>query len=106
MKEYLPYMAFLVSVIACALSAWTVVRAGRWRESDSAKELMRRVGVTERTIDLHAQRLGQIEEDIAALPTKADFARLEGEIQTTCKIADRTERAVGRLEGFLMEGKR
>ncbi|WP_370236552.1 hypothetical protein [Brevundimonas sp.] len=105
MRELLPYFALAVSVIACALSAWTAVRAGRWRESDSAKELMRRVGESERLIGLHAQRLLQIEEDIQALPTKADFARLEGEIHLTCKIADRTERAVARLEGFLMERK-
>jgi hypothetical protein len=101
----LPYFALAVSVIACALSAWTAVRAGRWRESDSAKDLMRRVDATERKGELHGQRLDQIEEDILGLPTKADFARLEGEVTTTCKIADRTERAVARLEGFLMERK-
>ena len=106
MRELLPYFALTVSVIACALSAWTAVRAGRWRESDSAKDLMRRVGDTENTIRLHAQRLGQIEEDIAALPTKADFARLEGEIVSTCRIADRTEQAVLRLEDYMIKGGR
>lgn len=105
MRDLLPYFALLISAIACAVSVITLFRSGRWRESDAAKALLARVGTTEKSLMLHDQRLSQIEDDIAALPTKADFARLEGEILTTCKIADRTERAVVRLQDYLMERK-
>lgn len=106
LQAFLPYLSVLVSLCAVGISLWVAVRAGRWRDSEAAKALVERVAAVERLVGLHAQRLEQIEEDIAGLPTKADFARLEGEIVSTCKIADRTERAVLRLEGFLMEGRR
>lgn len=103
LQALLPYLSVLVSLCAVGISLWVAVRAGRWRDSEAAKALVERVASVERLVGLHAQRLGQIEEDIAGLPTKADFARLEGEINTTCKIADRTERAVVRLEDWLRE---
>ncbi len=106
MRELLPYFALLLSAISCAIAAWTAVRAGRWRDSEAAKALVERISGVERTTGLHEQRLGQIEEDILGLPTKADFARLEGEIVSTCRIADRTEQAVLRLEDYMMKAGR
>lgn len=105
MTGLLPYFSLAIAVIACGLSAWTAVRAGRWRDSDAAKALDARLVKVESDTGLHAQKIGQIEEDIAALPTKADFARLEGEVNTTCRIADRTEKAVLRLEDWWVKGK-
>lgn len=106
MRELLPYFSLAIAVIACCISGWVAIRAGRWRDSEAAKALVDRLGAVERTSGLHAQRLEQIEEDIAGLPTKADFARLEGEIVSTCRIADRTEQAVLRLEDYMMKGGR
>lgn len=106
MRELLPYLALLVSVVACTISAWTAIRAGKWRDSEAAKALVERIAGVESRVGLHAQRLEQIELDIAGLPTKADFARLEGEIASTCRIADRTEQAVLRLEDYMMKGAR
>ncbi len=103
MREFLPYAAFTVSVIACAISAGVAVRAGRWRNAEGHAALVRRVGDLESGARLVGQRLDDLEEDVRNLPTKADFTRLEGEIKTTCAIADRTEKSVVRIESFLME---
>lgn len=103
MREMLPYFALLISVISCAIATWTAVRAGRWRDSEAAKALVDRISSVERTSGLHAQRIEQIEEDIEGLPTKADFARLEGEVKTTCKIGERVEKAVLRLEDYWLK---
>lgn len=104
MRELLPYFSLAIAVIACGISTWTAVRAGRWRDSEAAKALVDRIVSVETTTGLHAQRIDQLEEDIKDLPTKADFARLEGEVNTTCRIADRTEKAVLRLEDWWVKG--
>ena len=106
MREFLPYLSVLISLIAVAIALVVAVRAGQWRDSEAAKALMGRIVAVESKTDLHAQRLEQIEEDISTLPTKADFARLEGEIISTCRIADRTEKAVLRLEDYMIKGGR
>lgn len=106
MRELLPYFSLAIAVIACCISGWVAIRAGRWRDSEAAQALLARLGAVEKSAGLHEQRLEQIEEDIAGLPTKADFARLEGEIVSTCRIADRTEQAVLRLEDYMMKGGR
>lgn len=106
LQAFLPYLSVMVSLCAVGISLWVAVRAGRWRDSEAAKALVERVGAVERLVGLHAQRLEQIEEDIAGLPTKADFARLEGEIVSTGRITERTEQAVLRLEDYMMKGGR
>ncbi|WP_439471324.1 hypothetical protein [Brevundimonas sp.] len=103
MKELLPYFSLAIAVIACALSAWTAVRAGRWRNSEAHAALLGRVGSLESWKTLTDQKLTGIESDLSELPTAADLARLEGEIKRTISIAERTEKAVDRLHGYLME---
>lgn len=103
MKEFLPYAAFLVSVVACAISGGVAIRAGRWRNAEGHAALVGRVNRLEGEAQLVARRLTDLEEDVRNLPTKADFTRLEGEIKTTCAIADRTEKSVTRIEDFLLE---
>lgn len=105
----LPDILQLVSVGCAIIAAGCAVlaarRAGRWRDSDAAQALLRRIEKVEGRSDLHEQRLNAIEEEIDALPTKADIARVEGAIERTCAIADRTEGAVIRLQEFLMQGR-
>ncbi len=104
MRELLPYFSLAIAVVACCISAWTAVRAGRWRDSEAAKALVDRIASVETKAGLHAQRIEQLEEDIKDLPSKADFARIEGRVDTTCRIADRTEKAVLRLEDWWVKG--
>lgn len=106
MREMLPYAALAVSVIACAISAWTAIRAGRWRNSEAHAALVGKVDRIDREQGRLKDRVKVIEDDLAALPTKADMARLEGEIIKVCAIADRTELAVNRLQEFLMKDGR
>lgn len=103
MKEFLPYAALAVSVVACLVSILTFIRVGRWRLDEAQAALAGRVRDLESKTELMEQKVQALEEDVQNLPTRADFARLEGEIKTTCKIADRTEQSVKRIEGFLME---
>lgn len=104
-----PDVLQLISVICAVIAAGCAIlaarRAGRWRDSDAAQALLKRIENTERAVDLHEQRLDRIEAEIDELPTKADVARLEGVIGRTCAIAERTEGAVIRLQEFLMEGR-
>lgn len=106
MKEFLPYLAVLISLIAAAISLVVAIRAGRWRDSDAAKAIVDRIIAVEGTGQLHGQRIDQLEADIQCLPSKADFARLEGEVKSTWKISDRVEKAVLRLEDYWLKGTR
>jgi hypothetical protein len=101
--EFLPYAAFGLSAVATGISAFVAIRAGRWRNAEGHAALVGRVGALESGARLVAQRLDALEQDVGELPTKADFTRLEGEIKTTCAIAERTEKSVTRIEDFLLE---
>lgn len=103
MSELLPYLAFAVSVVACFISGWTALRAGRWRDTEAAKAMTQRVNDAHARLDRHGDRLNVIEADILDLPTKADLAEVKGKVETTCEISARTEKAVERLEHFMME---
>lgn len=104
MKEFLPYASFGLSVVATSIAAWVAVRAARWRNAEGHAALVNRVGKLESDAKLTERRLEEIEEDVRNLPTKADFARLEGEVKTTCKIGERVEVAVLRLEDYWLKG--
>jgi len=58
----------------------------------------------------HEKRIIEVEkdveglkEDIARLPTKADLARVEGEVKGVAKTADATKAGVDRLEGYFLK---
>ncbi len=103
MKEFLPYGAFLLSAVSVGISAWVAVRAARWRADEAVAAMSKRVRDAEARADLIEHRVDDLEEKVRELPTKADFTRLEGQIQRTCAIADRTEASVTRIEGYLMD---
>ena len=97
MRELLPYLALAVSVIACAISAWTAIRAGRWRDTDEAQKLVDRLDEAE-------DRLTQIETKLEDLPTSADLAALKGEVHG---LAGQVEKHVipglRRIEDFFVK---
>jgi septation ring formation regulator EzrA len=63
----------------------------------------------EAAIDDHETRLTRAEkdvealrDDIAKLPTKADLARLEGEVKAVLKQVERAGAGIERIEGFFL----
>jgi hypothetical protein len=47
-------------------------------------------------------RLDGLEKTVAQLPTKADLARVEGEIRSVAGTAEATKAGVDRLEGYFL----
>ena len=47
-------------------------------------------------------RVEHIEDDIAELPTKADIARLEGDVKEVGSAVRAVQSGVGRLEGYFL----
>lgn len=86
-------MACAAMSAACAV--FVAMRAGKWRETDEAKALIKRVGEVE-------TRVKACEIHMEDLPTRADIAKLQGELHAVREIGTRTERAVERIEGFMM----
>lgn len=63
----------------------------------------------EAAIDDHETRITRAEKDvealradIAALPTKADLARVEGEVKAILKQVERAGAGIERIEGFFL----
>lgn len=97
MRELLPYLALLISVIACATSVWNTIRTGQWRDSDAAKALLARVDDTE-------SRLDKLEERTRGLATKADIASLKSELHGVCKqIEGQVVPGLNRIEDFFLK---
>lgn len=97
MRELLPYLALMISVVACATSVWTAVRSGQWRDSDSAKALLQRVDDTE-------SRLDKLEERTRGLATKADISGLKSELHGVCRqIEGQVVPGLNRLEDYFLK---
>jgi hypothetical protein len=94
--ENIQLLALVLSTCAFLVSLFVALRAGKWRESDDAKSLIGRVSGLE-------TRITVLETEMKDLPTKEDVARLEGKIQGVCDIGQRTEKAVDRIESYMME---
>lgn len=100
--DTLQFVSAGCALVAAACAILAAHRAGKWRATEAAQKLVAKVGTIENDMKLHAQRLDQLENDVKDLPTRADIARVEGAIDRTCAIADRTEAAVNRLQDYLM----
>ncbi|NBB17031.1 hypothetical protein GVN21_16820 [Caulobacter sp. SLTY] len=112
MREFLPYAAFLVSVIACGLSLYVVIRAGRWRDSDDAKALDLRLTTIASTANAAAPgaaltavatRVTTLEKGMESVATKADIAKLTAEVRGVEKTIENVDKGVTRIEDHLME---
>lgn len=96
-RELLPYLSFAVAVAACAISAWTAIRAGRWRDSDAARELVDRIDDVE-------DRVSRIETVLTNVVTKADLAEVKGELHTVARqLNNQVVPALDRLEGYFLK---
>jgi len=107
LQEWIPTLALLASIVIAGTGVYVARRAGRWRDSDAAKELHNRVTDTERRLDAHELQLKNLptKEDIAKLrgDTQAALGEIKAEVRGMEKLVERTEGAAMRLEGYMME---
>ncbi|HRD47542.1 MAG TPA: DUF2730 family protein, partial [Caulobacter sp.] len=95
MSEALPYFSLAVAVGALLVAIFVAMRAGRWRESDGAKEMAGAINKLD-------HRLTTVEADMRNVATKADIASLKSEVEGLERLAKNTDQAVTRIEGHLM----
>lgn len=117
LPEILQFVSATAAISAAGCAILAARRAGQWRESDAAQQLLGRVAAVEVKASDNAQAIVRVEretalklqairEEIEDLPTKADIARVQGAIDRTCAIADRTESAVTRLNDYLLNERK
>ena len=102
MPVWRQFMVAVATVVTASCAVIGAVRAGNWRKTEEAQNLLGRVGKAEADIVALGGRVDGLDSRIHDMPTKAELAVLEGEIDTVKQIGERTEKAVARIEGFLM----
>jgi hypothetical protein len=85
--------AFAAISAACAM--WVAIRTGRWRETDEAKALIKRVGDVE-------GRVRDCEIRMEDLPTRADLERLRGEVHAVRDGVQNANNGIDRIEAFFL----
>lgn len=115
--EILQLVSVACAIVAAGCAILAARRAGRWRDSDAAQQLLTRVGAVETKAKENAAAIRAVErettlkfdaikDEIDGLATKADAAKLQGAIDRVCAIADRTEQTVNRVNDFLMHERK
>lgn len=103
----------LMTAIAACCALYVARRQGSWRQTDEAKLLMGKVADHETRLQTlqplpakvadHENRLGIAETKLASLPTKEDFARLEGELQGVGREVSNAASGIDRLESYFLK---
>lgn len=101
-SQLIALIGLALSAVACGLSAWNVVRTGNWRKTDDAKAWFSRVQAVEAKAAKHEDHLQRLDDQIVALPTKADLAALSRDVASLQRQTDNVERGVERIESHLM----
>jgi len=70
---------------------------------EAAEGLASRVAAHHDTIMRHDGQIEEIRADIRDLPTKADLARVEGEIRTVADAVAAASAGISRLENYFLE---
>lgn len=105
MSELPQWIPIGCAVISCSCAVFVAWRSGNWRESDEAQKLMARVGAVEGRVGKAESRLEAFEEKIEGLPTAADVARVEGQVETVKEMVRAAAAGVERIESFMMTGR-
>lgn len=107
--EFLKQAPLIISTLALLLSAATFWRAGKWKESDGAKEIVTSISnhKTKTAEEIASLRTKVAEHEIKLenIATKSDIARLESEMRGLDKTINNMDSAVVRIEAFLMGQK-
>jgi hypothetical protein len=108
------------SVLSAGCAVFVAWRASRWRESDEAKAITRRIDVLEKMSEkvagtpalVDAQdtaltkldgRVAAIEHEISELPTKADIRGLDEQLKGLAREQGLTHASVNRIEDHFIK---
>lgn len=100
------------AVLACLCAVLVARRAGAWRETDAAKQLVARVDSHDLAIASIKQKvegmpnqsqIASIEERIKNLATKAEIASIQSDVHSLVREVGKVDAGVTRIEAFLME---
>jgi hypothetical protein len=94
--ELVPLGALVIATLAFILAVATFWRAGDWEKSKAGEAMKAKHSALENRVTI-------IETKISDLPTKADIARVESEIDGVQDKLALTHAGVVRIESFLME---
>lgn len=111
--KYLPLIAFALQVpmvwVAWSLRQLAKTEVGKV-VSEAEARLSAKDDAMDHRLDSHGDRLlqaeskiGELTTDIGNLPTKADMARIEGEVKAVGREVGATNAGVARLEGYFLK---
>lgn len=104
--EFLLKYSQLVSAIGVVLLAvlalWVDARADK-KIAAAVEPVETKLAELEKRVIEHEVRLDDVEGDVDNLPTKADLARVEGEVKGAHREAAAAAKGVERIEHMLME---
>lgn len=98
MKDVALFISMGCTIIATLCALVVAVRSGRWRETDEAVALIKRIDTAE-------GRLDRIETAINSLPSKEDLAVVRGEVHATRDLLNVVRSGVERIEGYMMSAR-
>lgn len=111
--EYIPIAGQLISLALNVLLAWAVWTIRQLAKEQIAAEREKTraqfdrvdgdVTAIDRRVSKVEGRMDEAEDDIRALPTKADLARLEGEVKLVGAQVEGVSAGISRVEGYMME---
>lgn len=119
MKALLPYWPMIstfLSLLISGLAVWVCWSIRQFAKTEveritasSETRLAAAIREQETRVDGHHDRIGEAEhsireirDDISNLPTKADLARVEGEIRSVGNEVGAANRGITRIEGFFL----
>ena len=92
----LQFASLVAAVIAVICALYVAARAGKWRETDEAKNLIGRLGTVE-------SKITTLEVRLDAMPTKADLSALQSDVRAISREVGKVEDGVNRIEDWLVQ---
>lgn len=99
--EYWPILLVAAQVLLAALILWVEARTTR-KVDQAVAPVKGELGDVERRVGKLEIRLEDAEGDIKNLPTKADLARVEGEVKGAHQEAAAANAGIKRIEGYFI----
>jgi len=106
--KYWPIAVFLLNLLT-VWACWSLRQLAKIEIAAAVRSLSQKDEEICGEVDEHDTkitklegRVEHIEDDIAELPTKADIARLEGDVREVGSAVRAVQSGVGRLEGYFL----
>lgn len=97
LPEILQFVSATCALASAGCAVAVARRSQRWRDTDEAQQLLKRIDSTESRLDI-------LETQTRDLPTKADLASVKAELHAVCKQIDHdVVPGLKRIEAFFIE---